>query len=260
MNDATATMECRNGPWRFLPEGALSHEVEGVAVVSDLHLGYELSRSDLGDFLPFDSGESVRRRLTGLFRRSGCRTLVVAGDILESTSVMRHDSGILRQLSDWIRAEGVEPVFVRGNHDARGLPGFTSSFTVDGWCIRHGHEPPVGRMGGERSITGHLHPILRYGGRTWPVFLSSPQSILLPAFSADAAGSDILDPRHFPEETWCDHACIACRSDDVISFGNRRDLRTSLARMPAPAASGSSRHSRRLKGRGYRTPGGINGA
>lgn len=255
MSAANAAMECRNGPWRFLPEGALWHEAEGVAVVSDLHLGYELSRADQGDFLPFDSGESVRRRLSGLFRRSGCRTLVVAGDILESTAVIRHDSGILRHLSEWIGVQGVEPVFLRGNHDARGLPGLASSFAVDGWRIRHGHESPAGQRAGEREITGHLHPILRYGGRTWPVFLSSPVSILLPAFSADAAGADILDARHFPEKTWGDHACIACRSGDVISFGNLREFRTGLARMPAPAASGARRPSRRLSGRGYRMPG-----
>lgn len=250
MRAEVPNIEHRNGQWRFLHDGALFHSEEKVAVVSDLHLGYEQSRADRGDFLPVDSGEPLRKILGAMFRRCGCRTLVVAGDILESSAVLRQNPTFLIRFSEWIRSEGVEPVFLRGNHDSRGLPDFASSYEIDGWCISHGHEEPSDQPAGVRRISGHLHPVLRWGGRTWRAFLNGPDRILLPAFSPDAAGADILDFRHFPNETWGGHECLVCRSGDVVSFGTLRTLRSNVATMPSRLPGRNSRPARRSLGRG----------
>lgn len=247
MNGLHPPIDHRNGSWRFLPEGALFHLDRRVAVVSDLHLGYEQSRASRGDFLPLDSGESLRKTLGDLFRRCGCRTLVVAGDILESSAVLRQNPAFLRQFSEWIRTQDVEPVFLRGNHDSPHLPACESSYEIDGWCISHGHDEPVDKPPGFRRITGHLHPSMRWGGRSWRVFLSASDRILLPAFSVDAAGADVLDFRHFPDESWGHAECLVCRSGDVVSFGDLRALRSNVAtisrRVPRQARKSPGRRS-----------------
>ncbi len=250
MNADVPNFEHRNGHWRFLHEGALFHTREKVAVVSDLHLGYEQSRAVRGDFLPVDSGEPLRKVLGAMFRRSGCRTLVVAGDILESSAVLRQNPAFLVQFNGWIRSQGVEPVFLRGNHDSPGLADTAMRYEIDGWCISHGHEEPLDQPAGRRRITGHLHPVLRWGGRKWRAFLSGPDRILLPAFSLDAAGADILDFRHFPNEIWGGHECLICRSGDVVSFGSLTTLRSNVATMPSRPPVRSSRPARRSFGRG----------
>jgi len=249
MNGVNLPGEHHNGAWRFLPEGALFHFNERVAVVADLHLGYEHTRASRGDFLPLDSGESLRKSLVDLFRRCGCGTLVVAGDILESSAVLRQNPAFLRQFSAWIRSQHVEPVFLRGNHDSPTLPAYASSYEIDGWCISHGHDEPVEKTPGIRRITGHLHPAMRWGGRSWRAFLSASDRILLPAFSVDAAGSDVLDFRQFPDESWGHADCLVCRSGDVVSFGNLRALRSNVAaiprRMPRQARTSPGRRLRR---------------
>jgi metallophosphoesterase superfamily enzyme len=56
-----------NGPdgWKLAPEGAAVHEAERVAVIADVHLGYEWARGSGGDCLPAHSLAETRAKLEG---------------------------------------------------------------------------------------------------------------------------------------------------------------------------------------------------
>lgn len=233
------------GPWHFLPEGALWHPDARIVVIADSHLGYERTRTRRGDSLPVYSHADVRARLQPILTATACEKIVVAGDVIDSRASLDRSANALLDFSGWLAALGVDPVFIRGNHDTHGLEHCPESVEIDGWTIRHGHDPaPLNHLPEQPEIVGHLHPALRWSGHSFRAFLSSSRRILLPAFTADAAGVDLADPVFFRDEDWGDHDCWVCRSHDVVPFGNLRSLRESLATLRDPAARATTRPRR----------------
>ncbi len=223
------------GAWLLTPEGAATHPGERTAVVADVHLGYEWARGAAGDCVPAHSLEETLARLESVFARTAIRRLIVAGDLVESASPCHRTAADVRRLEDWLDSRGVSLVVVEGNHDRGRLVGdrasrgirLPSSCMVGGWTIAHGHRP----IAGERTVSGHHHPMIRAGGRAWPCFLAGPARIVLPAFTANAAGRDVLSGP-IPRE-WADDEvrCIASTGSELLDFGPLPALRR------APAAA-----------------------
>jgi uncharacterized protein len=224
------------GSWLFTPEGAAIHPGERTAVVADVHLGYEWARGAAGDCVPSHSLEETVARLSTMLARAVILRLIVAGDLVESARPCHRTAGDVRRLADWLDSRGVSLVVLEGNHDrGRIVDGRTSGGTrlpascaVDGWTIAHGHRP----IDREQTISGHHHPILRVEGITAPCFLARPGRIVLPAFSANAAGCDVRSgpvPRD-----WMDEAlrCIASTGSDLLDFGPLPALRRLRGDLP----------------------------
>ena len=55
--------------WKLAPEGAAVHPVERVAVIADVHLGYEWARAAHGDCLPSHSLAETLAKLEALLGR-----------------------------------------------------------------------------------------------------------------------------------------------------------------------------------------------
>jgi metallophosphoesterase superfamily enzyme len=153
--------------------------------------------------------------------RAAIVQLIVAGDLVESARPCRRTDEDVRRLSEWLAARGVSLLALEGNHDRgrrptrKDSPRRPATWIVDGWTIAHGHRP----IAGERTISGHVHPTLRVEGFAAPCFLAGPGRIVLPAFSANAAGFDVLTgpvPRQ-----WIDEGlrCIASTGSDLLDFG-----------------------------------------
>lgn len=218
----------RHGPWSLTPEGAAVHAAEQTAVVADVHLGYEWARGAAGDCVPAHSLEETIARLASTFARAPITRLVVAGDLVESARPCRHTENDVRRLADWLAARGATLLALEGNHDrprraaARSGHRGAASCTVDGWTIAHGHRP----IAGERTISGHFHPTIRVDGFAAPCFLAGAHRIVLPAFSANAAGCDVLTgpvPR-----AWIDEGlrCFASTGTDLLDFGLLASIRS----------------------------------
>ena len=107
-----------------------------------------------------------------------------------------------------------------------------ASYQIDGWTIAHGHRPIVG----ERTVSGHFHPVLRAEGLAAPCFLAGPDRIVLPAFSANAAGCDVLSGP-IPAD-WLEGSlrCIASTGSELLDFGPLRALRRQVGFRPDTAA------------------------
>jgi len=202
-------------PWTFTPEGAAVHLAERTAVIADVHLGYEWARASGGDSIPPHSLAETLAKLDRLLTRAPITRLIVAGDLVETPKPCPRTARDVRALVAWLRDRGVEPVFLKGNHDPARRPPLPLSIEVDSWTILHGDRTlPEGPC-----IFGHHHPALKAAGLTAPCFLVGDRTIVLPAFSPNAAGLDIASgwvPSTILREPL---RCIASAGDELLDFG-----------------------------------------
>src|SRR3954465_11499589 len=89
-------------PWRLTPEGAVIHPGERMAVVADVHLGYEWARGHGGDCLPAHSLAEAVAKLARLLTRAAIDRLVVAGDLVESPRPCLRTVADVATLTRWL--------------------------------------------------------------------------------------------------------------------------------------------------------------
>jgi putative SbcD/Mre11-related phosphoesterase len=208
-------MKALDSGWCLAPEGAAIHPREKVAVIADVHLGYEWSRAGGGDVLPAHSLRETLAKLSSLLARASLKRLIVAGDVVESSAPCAPTARDVNTLAEWLRAREVELVCLRGNHDPSCRPAWPWTVDVAGWTIAHGHRA----ISGERLVFGHHHPVLRAGGASAPCFLVGDDLIALPAFSANAAGWNVTVgtlPPVFRRRTV---RCVAGVGAELLDFG-----------------------------------------
>jgi putative SbcD/Mre11-related phosphoesterase len=210
--------------WQLTPEGAVIHSGQRTAVIADVHLGYEWARGAAGDCVPAHTLSETLAGLSRVLARAEIDCLVVAGDLIESPRPCRQAAADLRRLQDWLEARGVVLLLLEGNHErhhGRGRP-LPSTCSVAGWTIEHGHLP----LTGERTISGHVHPVVRFEGITARCFLVGADRIVLPAFSSNAAGCDVATAC-VPAQ-WLSGSplrCVVSTGEDLLDFGLLADLR-----------------------------------
>jgi metallophosphoesterase superfamily enzyme len=216
------------GPWQLAPEGGVIHRRQRIAVVADIHLGYEWARAANGDSLPVHGLIETLDKLSRLLARADVDRLVVAGDLVESTRPCRQTEAEVAELTWWLRGRGVAAVFLAGNHDPRRVPPLPDVLEVAGWTIAHGHRP----VDAPRTIVGHGHPTLRAAGVNAPCFLISPHAIVLPAFTANAAGCNVAVPATTLPPAWQGRSlrCVVAAGSDWLDFGPVASLARRLGR------------------------------
>jgi uncharacterized protein len=220
--------------WQFMPEGAIVHQAEQTAVIADLHLGYEWARGAAGDCVIAHSLEETLTRFSTLLARVAVSRLIIAGDLLESARPCSFTARDVECLKAWLADRSVDLLALEGNHDltfspsARGAQAASKCLprtcVVDGWTIGHGHQPIEGAC----RISGHHHPVFRWKGITSRCFLVAPGRIVLPAFSRDAAGCNVLSGT-LPKEWLAGSVrCLVSNGDEVLDFGALTQLRRKL--------------------------------
>src|SRR5262245_407184 len=190
-------MPMRAGDWLLTPARAAI--LGDTAVVADLHLGYGRVRRQRGEAVPVPTVAEELEPLARVVREYWVRRIVVAGDLFEDGRSRPED-----EVLAWLEANAVEMTVVPGNHD-RGLRGsrlrVVEGVEVGGWHVVHGDgELPAGRV-----VQGHEHPWLRWRpGVEGPCYLVRDDHLVLPAYSADAAGGNVRGSRR-----WAGHrACV----------------------------------------------------
>ncbi len=205
--------------WLLTPQRVAIHVPSGTAVVADLHLGYGQVRRRGGEAVPAPGLSVSLSPLAVALRRHGIHRLVVAGDLLEDGRCSREE--LVAELVGWLEAAGVELIaVVKGNHD-RGLGESAlpvcAEVEVGEWRVVHGDGPrPAGQV-----VQGHEHPWVRWSERlSAPCYLVGDDHLVLPAFSPDAAGVNVLGA-----ERWRGHRCWAIAGEHVLDFGEVAGLR-----------------------------------
>jgi metallophosphoesterase superfamily enzyme len=205
---------CIHDDWLLTPQLVALHMATATGVVADLHLGYSDARQRGGEAVPCARVETVLAPLTGVIRAFAMRRLVIAGDLFEAACEPALVNDLVTWLGQWeLELAGVVP----GNHDrgierhARLLPLYPRGFCLGDWLVVHGDgDLPPGRV-----VHGHEHPCLRPGGRAGaPCYLSDARRIILPAFSPDARGVNVLGV-----PAWRHFRCHVVLGPQVLDFG-----------------------------------------
>jgi putative SbcD/Mre11-related phosphoesterase len=201
--------------WLLTPAKTAVHLPTATAVLADLHLGYSLVRRGRGDAIPDVDVASVLAPLVQVRSSANFTRVVVAGDLFESAD----REALVDQLIAWFSLHGLElSAVVPGNHDGSlarlsvaGVPVHPEGFQLGRWRIVHGDQAPAPPF----RVQGHEHPCLRWqGGVNAACYLVGADHLILPAFSPDAAGVDVVrDPR------WRNHRCIAVAGEQLLDFG-----------------------------------------
>lgn len=230
--------------WFLTPERVAIHWPNRIAVVADMHLGYSEARRRRGEAVPEDCTTALLEPLRCVLQEYSVQRLVVAGDLLEETDCPEALAAFVR----WCEQSALKEIaIVPGNHDAglevplvaKSLLTFhPEGFEVDGWRIVHGE----GRLPSGPLVHGHEHPWLRWSpkGRALrprysgsriapatidgPCYLSEPERLILPAYSTEAAGVNILSLRR-----WLSYQCHVIADDKVVDVGDVSTLRTRLS-------------------------------
>ncbi len=178
--------------WLLTPYRLAVHEPTATAVIADVHLGYREARRQTGDAIPLLDVATQLSPLDKARRRFAFDKLIVAGDLFERGARQELFDRFLHELEALsIALAG----FVPGNHD-RGWEALQPAaavvphgILVGTWRIVHGDASPLADLSGvEKVVAGHWHPAVRHQGRRVPCYLVGANMLILPAFSADAAG------------------------------------------------------------------------
>jgi metallophosphoesterase superfamily enzyme len=225
---------CVLDDWLLTAERVAVHLPSRTAVVADLHLGYAEARRGSGEAVPDDSLEDQLSGLGRVMEGHATGSLVVAGDLLEDGRCIEALEGFIQ----WLIRQGVErTTVVPGNHD-EGLEGLSpragplrlcqEGIELGKWRIVHG----AGSVPDGPLVQGHEHPCFRwsprartirprfFGGRTTPeviegpCYLVGPRRLILPAFSQEAAGVNVLS-----SSRWRSYRCHVIAGDAVLDLG-----------------------------------------
>jgi putative SbcD/Mre11-related phosphoesterase len=205
--------------WLLTAERAAVHLPTATAVLADLHLGYGEARRARGEAVPVQTLEQCLAPLERLVSRQAIRRLVIAGDLFEDGC----KEDLAAELLAWVEQRQLElAAVVPGNHDrgleqyGRRLPIHAEGFPVDGWLVLHGDgELPAGRV-----VHGHFHPCLRWGRQlSAPCYLIGADRLVLPAFTAEARGVNVLRDRR-----WGAYRCCAAAGELVVDLGEVRRI------------------------------------
>jgi hypothetical protein len=211
--------------WLLTVERVAVHRPTATGVLADLHLGYDRARCRRGDAVPLTALDDLLAALAAVRARDGIQRVVIAGDLFEDATGQAMIPDLLR----WLDRSGLElSGVVPGNHDRElhgtGLPLCPEGVQLGEWLVVHGDGPlPQGR-----AVLGHFHPCLRWD-RTLAgaCYLVGETSLVLPAFSVDAAGVNVLGARR-----WQQHRCVVICEDRLLDFGELSRLGRPRRRTP----------------------------
>ncbi len=199
--------------WLLTPSRVAIHKPTAPAIVADVHLGYWQSRRRLGEALPLVPVSESLEPLVHAMTENNVTRLVIAGDFFEETP----DQKLVQEVVDWFDQHEIQLVgIVLGNHD-EDLGSVTDAFPIyaDGvwlgdWKVLHGD----GKLPKTPVIHGHVHPCFRIAGVNAPCYLSKSNRLVLPAFSIDASGVNVLS-----DEDYANYSSHVITSKKVLDFG-----------------------------------------
>ena len=196
-------------------------------VAADAHFAYE---DVIGGALPLWSTAEITQTLLIAARRMQAREIVFLGDVIHGSRMSDGAAAAVNDALDRLRKECIVTL-VAGNHEGRTRGAAVLGETVDaierdGWLLLHGDEA----VRAQRCIVGHLHPSLRMGGTTIPVFLAAPHLVVVPALTPYSSGLNVLSRdctaalRRFGDTA--NAMVVAATANRVYPFGSRRKLAT----------------------------------
>lgn len=176
-----------------------------TAVIADLHLGYEGALHEEGVSIPRFQKGVMMDRIERIVERYGPKKLIINGDFKhEFSRNLSQEWDDVNDVLNFLIGE-VDIELTRGNHDnylltilAKKDLDLKETTESQGMTITHGHKDITWEG---TLIIGHEHPSLQLRDEIGamikrPCFLISGRTIVLPAFSPLATGTNVTS-MHF---------------------------------------------------------------
>ncbi len=192
----------------------------GIAIVSDLHIGYEGVLQREGVMIPKYQKKILMERIEKIIERFEPNLLIINGDFKhEFGKNLRQEWNEVLELLNFIKSK-TKVLLVRGNHDnflktiaSKAGVRVVESYEAGKITIFHGHK----NMEGKIKIIGHEHPSVSLRDAVGaiiklPCFLISEHVVVLPALSPLASGTDVTTA----EEK--DYLSPVLREEDIEKF------------------------------------------
>ncbi|MDY6778829.1 MAG: metallophosphoesterase [Candidatus Nanohaloarchaea archaeon] len=192
------------------PYPSLFWREEDLLIISDLHIGIEVSEARSGTLMPRFQMREVVEDIEELQEESGASRMLVDGDVKHSFGGGdRKENKEVERFLDRVSAVFDEVLLVEGNHDAAleyRIEDYTNVSLAQRYMIgdvvfAHGHEAVELEDGVSVLVIGHEHPALVLADEVGvkekvACFLYGPMEedrklLVLPAFSKLAAGTEI---------------------------------------------------------------------
>ncbi len=231
-----------------LSSGMLWFEATRTLVGADVHLGYE---EVIGGALPLWSTTPSIDALCDAARQLQAQHVVLLGDVIHGVEM---SDGARRRITRALRTlrSRAHLQIIAGNHEgrSRGVAVLGETYErleSNGWVLMHGDRP----TNENRAVIGHLHPSIHLGGgQSVPVFLASPQLIVVPAMTPYSIGLDVRsDDCAASLAMWrlrpSDFQVIASVPSGLFALGSLAALRSAQHR--SDGASGRGFHRKFLQ-------------
>ena len=141
---------------------------QGILVIGDLHIGYELALVESGILLPEQQVAETIENLKEIIqeiktRKYGLKKIVFLGDIKHFFGYEYAEKANFNKVLDFLKTQVPEEniILIKGNHDTMNLGlNFKNYYVEDGIAFLHGHEPYPAVYDKKISciVTVHLHP------------------------------------------------------------------------------------------------------
>jgi putative SbcD/Mre11-related phosphoesterase len=200
-----------------------------TAVIADLHLGYEGALHEEGVSIPRFQKGVMMDRLESIVKRHKPKKIIINGDFKhEFSRNLTQEWDDVNDVLNFLIGE-VEVELTRGNHDnylmtilAKKDLGLLETTESQGMPIAHGHKDITWEG---TLIIGHEHPSLLLRDEIGasikrPCFLISGRTIVLPAFSPLATGTNVAS-MHFISPPL---ACLDAYKTRVIAIDEKLGL------------------------------------
>ncbi|HEC77064.1 MAG TPA: metallophosphoesterase [Thermoplasmatales archaeon] len=211
-----------------------------IAVVADLHIGYEGMLQREGVMIPKYQKKILKERLKKIIDFYEPSKLIINGDLKhEFGKNLRQEWREVTEILNFIK-EKTDVLLIRGNHDnylktiasKMGID-FVEEFEMENIKISHGHKNVD--FEGKKLIMAHEHPSLVIRDKVGafiklPCFMVSEKIVVMPALSPLASGTDIssdvscLSPI-LKKENLDDFRIYAINENELLYFSNIRKLK-----------------------------------
>lgn len=217
--------------------------LDDIAIIADLHLGYENVLQNTGISIPTVQIEEILEDVKKLIE-VGVNTLVINGDVKhEFSQNLPVEWKDVKALLSMVTERVEKTVIVRGNHD-NFLPSIVRKyrnvnmvdvFEIGDYAVFHGHINV--KFDAETMIMAHEHPAIKLrdeigGSYKYSCFIRFDEILVIPAFSPLMRGTDIISSPEFMSpllrERDVELAEVYAIEDDIVPLGTVAEIKRAL--------------------------------
>ncbi|WP_332247385.1 metallophosphoesterase [Methanocaldococcus infernus] len=204
---------------------------KGYALLSDLHLGFDISFLETGANFPTFQKDTIFNKILEIVEKYKVKTLILNGDIKHNFIPIEKE---IRLVKDFIASleEYADLILIRGNHDTYLTKIFEvhEYFKLGKYIICHGDK----KLEEEGFfIIGHEHPSIKLRDEVgaiykFPTYLIGKEIIVLPNFNPLSPGNDLIN--NYPsspmlKKSYEELEAIAITEAGLLNFGKIGELK-----------------------------------